>query len=68
MSPNEAQLRAALRHGEGDAPDIAALMSHAMRARHDRQRRRTSILTGTAVVAVIAAGTGLLISLGGGSE
>ncbi len=68
MSPNEAQLRAALRHGEGDSPDAGALISHAMRVRRDRQRKRTSILTGTGVVAVIATGVGLLISLGSGSE
>ena len=48
MSPSESQLRAALRDGEGDAPDAAALISHA-RARApraappdhlDRHRRR----------------------------
>jgi hypothetical protein len=68
MSPNEAQLRAALHHGEGDSPDAGALISHAVRVRRQRQRRITSIVTGTTVVAVVAAGVGLLVSLGTGSE
>jgi hypothetical protein len=68
VSPSEAHLRAALHHGEGDPLDAGALISHAVRVRRARQRRRTSILTGTTVVAVVAAGVGLLVSLGGGSE
>jgi hypothetical protein len=67
MSPSEAQLRAALRHGEGDSPDAGVLISHAVRVRRRRQRRIMSIATGTTVVAFVAAGVGVLVSLGGGS-
>jgi hypothetical protein len=62
VSPNEAQLRAFLHDGEGDAPDANVLISHAQRVRRDRHRRITSIASGTAVVAVVVTGVGFLIS------
>ena len=70
MSPNEDQLRAALRHGQGDAPDATALISHAIRVRHDRHRRRVAIAGGVAIVAVLGVGTTALVSsrTGGGTN
>jgi hypothetical protein len=68
MSPNESQLRAALQQGEGDSPDATHLISHAMRVRHDRRRRITSIAGGVAAVAVIGVGLTALVTSGSNSE
>lgn len=57
MSPNEAQLRAALQEGEGDSLDAGALIAHAVGVRQQR-RRRVYLAAGTAV-AVAAVGVGI---------
>jgi hypothetical protein len=68
VSPSESQLRAALQHGEGDAPDPSALIAHAVGVRRDRRRRITSIAGGVAVVAVIGVGLTAAITSGSGSH
>jgi hypothetical protein len=72
VAPNEFQLRAALRQGEGESPDADGLISHAVGLRQQRRRRITAIAGSTAVVAVVALGiTGIVDSgnsdSGGGS-
>jgi hypothetical protein len=72
VAPNEFQLRAALRQGEGESPDADGLISHAVGLRQQRRRRITAIAGSTVVVAVVALGiTGIVDSgnsdSGGGS-
>lgn len=62
MSPTEHDLRAALRDGEGDAPDPEAVLS-AGRARASARRNRFAAVTAT-VVGVLAVGTTGAILLG----
>lgn len=56
MSPDEPQLRHALRDGEGEPVDAAALIAHARTVRRARRVRLASVAT--AVVAVAAVGIG----------
>lgn len=51
---NEAQLRAALRDGEGDVPDAAAIISRAQRARDERRRVWRSTAGGLVAAAAVA--------------
>lgn len=57
MSPNEAQLRAALHEGEGESVNAGALISHAVGVR--RERRRRVYLAAGAAVAVAGVGVGI---------
>ena len=57
MSPNEEQLRAALRQGEGDGPNADRIIASARAAR--RTRRRTAWAIAGSVAAVIAIGGGI---------
>lgn len=54
MSPNEAQLRAALRSGEGPALDVDRVIAHAAQAARDRRTRRLRVASVTAVVAAVS--------------
>jgi hypothetical protein len=65
MSPTEFDLRAALREGEGDGPDVDGVIAHG-RARH-AQRRVRALSTAAAVVVVVcaAAGGAVLWNTGG---
>jgi hypothetical protein len=56
MSPNEEQLRAALREGEGDRPNADLIIASARAARRSRRR----------VAAAIAASVAVVIAIGGG--
>src|SRR6478672_3896297 len=56
MSPNEEQLRAALREGEGDRPNADLIIVSARAARRSRRR----------VAAAIAASVAVVIAIGGG--
>lgn len=56
MGPNESQLRAALREGEGESPDAGSLIFHARQVRRERRRRAGSIATGVAVVGLVVGG------------
>ena len=57
MSPNEEQLRAALRQGEGDRPDADLIIASAHAAR--RSRRRVAWAIAGSVAVVIAVGGGI---------
>ncbi len=68
MSPDEDQLRAALRDGESAAQDTLRpdlIMSRARRERHDRQRNLRGVLGVAAAVIVIAGGGFGISQLGG---
>ncbi len=54
MSPNEAQLRAALRAGEGESLDPDAILARARTTRSQRRRTRTAIGATAAMVAAVA--------------
>ncbi len=60
MSPNEAQLRAALRDGEGNRVDVDAVVASALRVRHARRQRLSAIAGAVIVVAGVAGGAALL--------
>lgn len=64
MGPNESQLRAALRDGEGESPDAGSLIFHAQRVRRERRRRISSIATGVAVVCLVVGGVTALVNSG----
>jgi hypothetical protein len=64
MSPNESQLRAALRDGEGDTVDVDAVVLGAARLRRARRQRLTSAVGAVVVVAGIATGGAALLSRG----
>ena len=73
MSPNEFQLRAALRDGEGDSidPDTVIMRARAMnQARHDRRIRYLSVAAVVAVVGGIGTVAGVALTGGdnGGSH
>ena len=68
MSPNEAQLRAALQHGAGETPDADVLIAHARGVRRERRRRITAIAGGTTLVVAVAAGLTALVGTGGGGN
>jgi hypothetical protein len=68
VSPNEAQLRAALHHGEGEGLDAGSLISHAVGVRRERRRRMTAIAGGVTVVAVVGLGATALGTLGHGTK
>lgn len=61
MSPNEAQLRAALRGGEGPGLDVDRVIARAARAGRERHARRLRVASVTAVVAAV---TGLGVTAG----
>lgn len=61
MSPNEAQLRAALRGGEGPGLDVDRVITRAVQAGRDRHARRLRVASVTAVVAAV---TGLGVTAG----
>lgn len=67
MSPSEADLRAALRDGEGDGVDPYDII---YAARQARARRRTALLSAAAAVVFVGAGAAGIAALGngGGSE
>ena len=56
MSPNEEQLRAALRDGEGDRPNADLIIASARAARRSRRRVAAAIAASVAVVIVIGGG------------
>ncbi len=69
MSPNEAQLRAALREGEDDALDrlnADAIIWAARRLQRERRRRVTAIAGGIAAAAIVGLGVSGIVALGGG--
>jgi hypothetical protein len=72
MSPNEFQLRAALRDGEGDSidPDTVIVRARAMtQARRDRRVRYLSVAAVVAVVGGIGTAAGITLSgSGNGTE
>ncbi|HVU91285.1 MAG TPA: hypothetical protein VHC23_03580, partial [Jatrophihabitans sp.] len=68
MSPSEKDLRAALRHGEGDGLDVGQIIQRGQQA---RARRRTQLLSGASaavLVAGIGAGAWALGRAGGGTS
>lgn len=68
MSPNEFQLRSALRDGEGDYvnPDTVIARARAMtRARHDRRVRYASVAAAVAVVGGIGVAAGVALHTNG---
>lgn len=70
MSPNEFQLRAALRDGEGEHlnPDTVIARARAMtQARHDRRIRLASVAAVVAVVGGIGVAGGIALN-GGGND
>jgi hypothetical protein len=56
MSPTESDLRASLRDGEGDVPDVDRIMAGAAAARSQRRGRILSTAAAVVVVAGIATG------------
>ncbi len=71
MSPNEFQLRAALRDGEGDNidPNTVIMRAQAMtQARRDRRVRYLSVAAVVAVVGGIGTAAGITLSGGGNSN
>lgn len=60
MSPSESELRAALRHGEGEAVNAAAIIAHAEQLRRQRRVRLGSIAAAMVTVAVIGTGGALV--------
>jgi hypothetical protein len=71
MSPNEFQLRSALRDGEGEHvnPDtVIARARGVQQARHDRRVRYASVAAVVAVVGGIGVVGGVALSGGGGSD
>jgi hypothetical protein len=71
MSPNEFQLRAALRDGEGEHLDPEAVISRARavtQARRDRRVRYLSVAAVVAVVGGIGTAAGITLSGGGGNS
>jgi hypothetical protein len=64
MSPNEFQLRDALRDGEGDVPNADVAIAGALQLRYERRRRITSIAAAAVVVAVVGVGGTLLARSG----
>lgn len=65
MSPNEAQLRAALHEGEGESIDAGALISHAAGVRQQRRRRIYVAAGAAAAMAVLGVGIAALTNTGG---
>lgn len=59
MSPSEDQLRAALRHGEGDGLSAAGIIARAEDHRRQRRTRLLSVAAAVVVVAGIGTGVGL---------
>jgi hypothetical protein len=68
MSPNEFQLRAALRDGEGEIPQANLAIADALRIRRDRRRLIASVASAAAVVAVVALGGTLVVRNDGGNS
>jgi hypothetical protein len=66
MSPNESQLRAALRDGEGRSLDVDAVVAGAVRVRRARRQRITSVAGAVVIVAGVATGGALLFGHGSG--
>ncbi|MDQ6851353.1 MAG: hypothetical protein M3070_15705 [Actinomycetota bacterium] len=60
MSPNESQLRAALRDGEGASLDVDVVVAGAIRAHRARRQRVASVAGAIAVVAGVAVGVTLV--------
>lgn len=66
MSPSESDLRAALRDGEGDSPDVDRIVAGGESV---RARRRVQLLTASVAVVLVAAGgitTAALVGNGNG--
>jgi hypothetical protein len=68
VSPNEAQLRAALHEGEGDPVDATAIIRRGLDIRRQRRTRFTAVAGGVAAAAVIGVGVTGLVALGSGSS
>jgi hypothetical protein len=68
MSPNEAQLRAALHEGEGDTLDPGVLIAHATWVRRERRRRVFLAAGAAAAVAVVGVGIAAWVNTGGGGR
>lgn len=62
MSPSESELRAALRHGEGEGIDAGRVIAHAREIRHSRRARWASVAAAVIAVGAVGTGTGLLIN------
>ena len=68
MSPNEDQLRAALRDGEGDRPDADLIIASAHAARRSRRRVAWAIAGSVAVVIAIGGGVGAFSTMRSGNS
>jgi hypothetical protein len=70
MSPTERDLRAALRDGEGDDPDVDRIVFHALLVRALRRRRALTTAAAVVVVAGVATGGTALVrgGFGGGDS
>jgi hypothetical protein len=67
MSPNEHQLRAALRQGEGDRPDADEIIFSARAARAARRRTAWAVVGSVAAVLLVGGGITALSLAGDGS-
>jgi hypothetical protein len=67
MSPNEHQLRAALRQGEGDRPDADVIIFSARAARVARRRTAWAVVGSVAAVLLVGGGITALSLAGDGS-
>jgi hypothetical protein len=71
MSPNEAQLRAALREGEDDAVGVVnadAIIWAARLEQRNRHRRVLAVVGGAAAAAIVGLGVTGIVALGGGGS
>lgn len=68
MSPNEAQLRAALREGAGKGVDADLIIANAERYRRARRQRITYAAAAVVVAAFVGIGGTLLANSGSGGE
>ena len=68
MSPNEEQLRAALRDGEGDRPNADLIIASAHAARRSRRRVTWAIASSVAVVIAIGGGVSAVSTLRSGNS
>lgn len=68
MSPSEDDLRAALRRGEGDAPDAGRIVARAAAVQSRRRAQLRSGALGVVLVAAVGAGGGALLARGGGDS
>jgi hypothetical protein len=68
MSPSESDLRAALRHGEGDVPNVDVVIAGAREARAQRRGRLLSVAAVTVLVAGAATGGAVLFGGSGSND